>query len=343
MTTQSQLPTGGFTKPDRFAMIELEKSPKRTNTESKAPVQLLIDVTISEDHHFEADVTDYPVESGGTISDNIRHKPITVQIEGIVSNTPLNQMLVARGQDALNDADEISTAAQGALGFLMYVWLVRETVTLRTSLGTFKKMALSSLTFPRSKDTGDALKFNAKFQQIVEVSNGRVVAGGGTRGAGGPTQKLGTQASFVFDQGLVYWRKGIAFTGADGGVFYQGGSLIIRETEVVYWKRERLSTSEVSDVNTVTNGNWFHTDQKTPLSAEEIVRLKLDLARDRRQRQGDRALGPGYVDSSGQFNKVYTEKTASKRKVEPVDLNKAAKEKPNTKQLPRPTRTEFAR
>jgi hypothetical protein len=50
-----------------------------------------LDVYDSETHGFATEVTDFPVEDGPNISDNVRRKPKTLAIEGYVSDTPLPQ------------------------------------------------------------------------------------------------------------------------------------------------------------------------------------------------------------------------------------------------------------
>lgn len=126
----------------------------------------LIDVSISESHEFEAEVTDYPVESGANISDNIRSKPIVITMEGIVSNSPLQPLADFR---VPQNADPTTEAYK----MLIDVRDKREPVTIRTSLGTFTSMALQSLSIPRDGSLGDALRFTAKFQQIQTVTNKR--------------------------------------------------------------------------------------------------------------------------------------------------------------------------
>lgn len=125
----------------------------------------LIDVALTETHEFEADVTEYPVESGSSISDNIRSKPIMVTMEGLVSNSPLEEIAKYRIAPAEPVAD--------AYAMLLDVRDKREPVTIRTSLGTFENMALQSLSIPRDGSRGDALRFTAKFQQIQTVTNVR--------------------------------------------------------------------------------------------------------------------------------------------------------------------------
>ena len=50
-----------------------------------------LDVYDSETHGMPTEVTEFPVEDGPDISDNVRRKPKTLTIEGYVSDTPLPQ------------------------------------------------------------------------------------------------------------------------------------------------------------------------------------------------------------------------------------------------------------
>ncbi len=308
-------------------MIEIEDTDRHGSLEDGSPaipefVRLLIDVTVSEDHAFESEITDYPVESGGTISDNIRQRPITVSIEGIISNTPLGQMR------ALRPDSEI--AAQVGHAFLMQVWTSRATVTLRTSIGTFKKMALSSVNFPRSKDTGNALHFSARFQQIVTVTNARVsdkrvaLRGGG----GGKKKDLGAQPAVLKDRSIVVWRKGVIFTNSATGAFqYHGGSTFIREWETVYWMEHsdlapKTAAERIEEDRTGRrDGKWFGANNR-PLNAEEEARFRLDMARD---------LRGGVTDSRGirgdavQTNFAPKYDASANKTKKPVDLNASNK------------------
>jgi hypothetical protein len=56
-----------------------------------------IDVSISEQHSLSADVTEHPVEAGTNIVDNIRPKPRTIRIEGLVTNHPVSTPLSHAG------------------------------------------------------------------------------------------------------------------------------------------------------------------------------------------------------------------------------------------------------
>jgi hypothetical protein len=56
-----------------------------------------LDVYDTETHGMATEVTEFPVEDGPDISDNVRRKPKTLQIEGYVSDTPLPQNLLGAG------------------------------------------------------------------------------------------------------------------------------------------------------------------------------------------------------------------------------------------------------
>ena len=61
-----------------------------TNADGSVDV-VQLDVYDSETHGMPTEVTEFPVEDGPDISDNVRRKPKTLTIEGYVSDTPLPQ------------------------------------------------------------------------------------------------------------------------------------------------------------------------------------------------------------------------------------------------------------
>lgn len=126
----------------------------------------LIDVATSEVHDYESDVTDYPVEDGSNITDNIRPKGLQLTLTCVVSNTPFGP--IATQRSAQPPADE-------CYQHLLTVRRNRGLVTVRTSLGTFQDMALKSLSIPRKSGGGDQLMFTVTFVHVVLVENIRDV------------------------------------------------------------------------------------------------------------------------------------------------------------------------
>lgn len=131
----------------------------------------VIDASVSESHEFSSEVTQYPVEQGGAVTDNIRPKPIVVTIEGIVSDTPIGGVAALRHVGARGDGK--TTPSSEALAALEAIRLARDPVTITTTLRTFDNMVMTSLSVPRDAATGAALRFSATFQQIIVVTNSR--------------------------------------------------------------------------------------------------------------------------------------------------------------------------
>lgn len=67
------------------------QKPKRVGIQKqdKTADIMLIDATLSETTNLEAEASEHPIEDGPDITDHIRPKPVTVDIDGIISETPL--------------------------------------------------------------------------------------------------------------------------------------------------------------------------------------------------------------------------------------------------------------
>lgn len=300
---------GKFTQPGDFVMID----------------GFLIDISVSEDHSFEAEVTSHPVESGSTISDNIRPQPIKVSLTCMVSNTPLEPMRSSRGSRL--GPEETNVIAQQALDHLRQIWAKREPVTIRTSIGTFTNMAMSSLSVPRAADDGDSLRFSVTFTQIVTVTNARSSMRGasGTKGSGkGGKKRLGLQLPSFKEDKAILWRKGVAdkpklvFGQRLSGFWYIGGgkwgtNAFNSEVEVVYYDFIENPYPEFR-TDEAPIGIWYHTDKRTRLREDELYRLVRDLARDRKEKFGGTVLGPEQKPYQGISPKIF-----------PFDLSKSGK------------------
>jgi hypothetical protein len=273
----------------------------------------LIDVSISEDHTFDAEVTDYPVESGSSFADHIRKKPITVTMDGLVPNNPFGNIALKRKSAGEQQAFSVlgqpsdlgKAAASEAYAVLLSVWNAGEPVTIRTSLGTFERMAMTSLSIPRDAQTGDALKFSASFQQIQIVTNERIRKRTATRTGG--KRDLGAKAVVEKNQPLIVWRKGRNFfdTAYVGGGEWFGESeqlVIATQPNGIDRKLSHIGNASIDNFagnsNTeagTTGGSW--TVDYTPLSAGELVRFEKDRARDERLTRAGRNLREGAADT----------------------------------------------
>lgn len=141
----------------------------------------IIDAALSEDHTFDSEATEYPVEQGSDITDNIRAKPIEVTVVGVVSNAPMGAILKTRTFEGgtLTTATKVTdneTPVDDALAALLAIRDAREPVPIITSLKSYDSMAMTSLSVPsRDAQNAESLEFTAKFRQIIIITNARTL------------------------------------------------------------------------------------------------------------------------------------------------------------------------
>jgi hypothetical protein len=156
----------------------------------------LVDATITEVPTYESDITEHAVEDGPDVSDHIRPKNISLELEGVISSTPLN--LSAQAQGLVSAAGSILGSqlggfgsAAGAVGgafagaalfseaddpakvahdMLTAIWKKRQLVTIVTGLTQYENMAIQSLSFPRDQKTGKQLHFRATLKEVRKVT-----------------------------------------------------------------------------------------------------------------------------------------------------------------------------
>lgn len=159
---------------------------------------ILVDATVKEDAQYEADLTRHPVEEGPDVTDHIRVKPVKLEVEGLISETPLNlassvQGLISSGLGgvvgAATKSSLVGAAASvvgGAIGAKLFgasqnpaleaykklldLLNKREPFTITSKLDVYRNMVLTKINFPKDPRTGRALKFNATFEQIIVVT-----------------------------------------------------------------------------------------------------------------------------------------------------------------------------
>lgn len=125
-----------------------------------------LDASVRELHRASAKATRHPVEaeegSSSTVSDHVMVEPLSVQIDGVVTNTPvtIGGGLFSLGQDPVQDA----------YGQMLYDLVNGQLVTIVTSLNTYEDMLLESVDVTRDASKGNALHFSATAVQITRAS-----------------------------------------------------------------------------------------------------------------------------------------------------------------------------
>lgn len=130
-----------------------------------------IDVQVRFEGRYESTVTKYPVESGGVISDNIRRNPITIDVEGVVSSTPIGAIATDITRTSLTGTTLPPTDAYQRL---RAIWQTSKMVVITTTRDTYQNMAMTSFTDPIESGQGDALMFQATFEQLNIVDTQRI-------------------------------------------------------------------------------------------------------------------------------------------------------------------------
>lgn len=200
-------------------------------TSSTPPHTLIqVDASLRENHSIDAPPSEFPIESGQVITDNIIIKPFSLDMEGIISDNPLSiaatgvtsvlsTFLPPTGLIAGGAAIAAYNALQGTqnpsvANFNQFLKLIsnKTPVNVYTTLFFYKSMWLSTLRVNRDATTGNCLSFNAHFVQIILVkpqtvnvakyANPSVSAGQANLGKASGSQ-FGSKASLIFNNGVA--------------------------------------------------------------------------------------------------------------------------------------------
>ena len=149
---------------------------------------IVIDATLSETHSFSATATDFPVETGFSISDSIINSPKEYSLEGLISDDPgdpvdiLQRGIIERtvgwvvpeelqGKINQNVLDNSTTGKPSLATFIQLeeIFDNKLPIQIQCDLKLYKNMVMTSLSIPRTTHTYRALRFSATFKQIIMV------------------------------------------------------------------------------------------------------------------------------------------------------------------------------
>lgn len=129
-----------------------------------------LDATVTEKHTGMVEVTKHPIEQGANPTDHARVLPWKLQIEGLLTNTPLGaETRLARG---INNSAS-STGAPGAAGQAQRSFAAleklrtdRKTVTVLTSTRRYTNMLITQIEQPVEAKIGDAIRFTMSLEEV---------------------------------------------------------------------------------------------------------------------------------------------------------------------------------
>ena len=137
---------------------------------------LQIDAVLTETHTITSAITDHPVEEGSNISDHSRPEPEQLQMDCLISNTPLsgtNEVVKLKptGTSVSSVAKADDSRAKSAYEQLLALRDKGAVVTVLTSLREYTSMAIQSISIPRDVKSREALRFSVQLKKIRVVVN----------------------------------------------------------------------------------------------------------------------------------------------------------------------------
>ena len=130
-----------------------------------------LDVTLEEIHAYNSQTSQYPVQSGSTVIDNVIKTPTVVRMRCIVSDSSIStyQTFVEDVGRDLNrlTAGNIGLRSITTLEALIRLQEERIPTVLVTGIRVYQNMILTNMKLPRSRDTGRALIFELEFTEVM--------------------------------------------------------------------------------------------------------------------------------------------------------------------------------
>lgn len=132
-------------------------------------INIEFDVITTERHKWGASITSNPVEDGSFVADHVGLTPDSLDITAVISNASLERWKGEFLEKLFNIFDGESNI-QKAFDQLRKLLESRQPVVIYTRYRCYTDMVLTSLSIPRTKDSGDAIEFDASFTHIKRVS-----------------------------------------------------------------------------------------------------------------------------------------------------------------------------
>lgn len=160
--------------------------------------EIVVDAFVHEAHIFSAELTEHPVESGGMIVDHVYQMPMSLSIDGIISNTPMSMIGVTAFDSASRYfSGESNDKARTAFEKFEKLFAERKAITIVTSLKTYETMVLENLSVERGGGNQDSLRFSctARELRIIEQKKIDIKLAASSSIEKPPIKKSGLQAA----------------------------------------------------------------------------------------------------------------------------------------------------
>ena len=123
----------------------------------ETPDLLFTDVSTQQTHTYEFQPTTNPIQDGGTVTDHVRRMPESLDVDGLIVDTPLGFAPITP-----IFAARASNNFQKLLGFAQ----AREPVTVATSLRIYESMIITRVVASRDVNSGSSIPVSISFREI---------------------------------------------------------------------------------------------------------------------------------------------------------------------------------
>lgn len=115
---------------------------------------ITFDLLLAEDHNFNSQISEHPIEDGSIISDHILNELENGTLTGFVSNY------------SLYSTGLTSNRPQDIFDALVDLWKSKELVTVTLIHNTYENCLINSMPISRDSDTGDAIVIQISFKKV---------------------------------------------------------------------------------------------------------------------------------------------------------------------------------
>lgn len=123
------------------------------------------DVLMNESIERSAEVPQYPVEDGYSVSDSILLSPLTISITALISNMPVSWQHKFQGQTHRTKTE---------VNKLIELYEKKTLVTYYNRKKAYSNMAITSLSVPRTEEMTECVEISLTLQEVI-VTKPKVV------------------------------------------------------------------------------------------------------------------------------------------------------------------------
>lgn len=131
-----------------------------------------LDGVIQERHRNIVSLTKQPIEFGAAITDHSIRQPVTVNVRGVITNSPSIKQLgnnIPNNDGVFNQVSQSFTGEriQSAFAGLIKLQNIRQPMTLQTGLLNYENMVLTDVQVPNNKN--NRLMLDLTFEEAIIV------------------------------------------------------------------------------------------------------------------------------------------------------------------------------